>query len=256
MMRVKFFKSTVYKASHITYIYPSLRFVRVTEGSVEWKIGDGVHNLSEGDIILFNNLAARKMLSIFSEKLELDVFEFSPKEIHGRSKLISAFYSDSTCIIRKKDGDLLSRLLSALGAVCEREENDQLIYCQLQAVFCLLEELVPETPSHSINAIAFDAANFIWENFSADISVPQVADKLGISKSHLEKEFKNVHGICVGEYLREIRVYMVGKMIREHPEMSVLEIAISCGFNSSSGFYKAYKTVIGKAPKKERRLST
>lgn len=244
------------RASNVSYIFPSLRFARIAEGGVEWKIGENTYICGEGDVILLNNLTARKMLAMFSPRLIIDVFEFSPVEIRNRPRLISAFYGESTAIVPKTEGFLLSSLLDTLMLSCDSAENDELIYHQLQGIFCLLENRFSSAPPGGTGNIAFEAANFIWEKFAEDISVPDVAEHLNISKSHLEKEFKKVHGICVGEYIRSIRIYNVNKVIKAEPERSVLDIAFSCGFKSSSGFYKAYKAVTGSAPKKEKPLST
>ncbi len=245
-MRVNFFISTMYNASHITYLFPSLRFARITEGEVEWQIGERVYHFYTGDVILLNNLTARKMLNINGKKLRLEVFEFSPEEIRNRPRLISIFYGEAVSAVRAGEAPIFSDILDLLRGA---GENDPLGYHLLQSTFCVLEDLFSASTVSGTGDLAFSAAGYIWENSSEDITVPTVAEHLNVSKSHLEKEFKKVHGIGVGQYIRNIRVNNASRLLRACPERSVLDIALSCGFKSSSGFYKAYKEVMGKTPK-------
>ncbi len=252
-MRINIYESTMSKASRISYIFPSLRFARITEGEVEWQIGERIYHFCKGDIILLNNLTARKMLNINGERLKMEVFEFSPEEIINRPKLVSIFYGEATSAIRVGESPIITDILDLLK---KADDNDTICYHLLQSIFCVLEDLFSASTVSGTGSLAFAAAGYIWENSSRDITVPKVAEHLNVSKSHLEKEFKRVHGIGVGEYIRNIRVHNASRLLRTHPERSVLDIALSCGFKSSSGFYKAYRTVIGEKPKKENPLST
>lgn len=248
-MLINCFRSVIKKSSSISYIFPSLRLVRIAQGSVEWMVGEKVYPCQTGDVILLNNLTARKMISLISPELYYDVFEFFPIEIRNHPKLISLFYSKNTIIVPNADAGLLNQLLDSLALCAKTTQNDDLCFHQLQSVFSLLEELFPDVGTPTGNSIAFDVANYVWDNFAKSISVSAVAKQFNVSKSGLEKEFKKVHGVCVAEYIRNIRIYKVQTMIKDHPDRTVLDIAYSCGFNSSSGFYKAYKAVIGKSPK-------
>lgn len=97
---------------------------------------------------------------------------------------------------------------------------------------------------------ALRASEFIWKHFREPLSVSVIATSLHISKSHLEKCFKLVLGISVGAYIRAIRVYHVLSTLESTHNRSMLDIAFERGFNSSSGFYKAYKTATGQCPKR------
>ena len=97
--------------------------------------------------------------------------------------------------------------------------------------------------------IGFAAAKYIWDNYSLGLTVPYVAQHLNVSKSHLESAFKNVHGVAVAEYIRYIRIYNIIAELKKHNNRSVLDIALSNGFKSASGFYKAFKAVTGQTPK-------
>ncbi|MDY3929971.1 MAG: AraC family transcriptional regulator [Clostridia bacterium] len=89
---------------------------------------------------------------------------------------------------------------------------------------------------------------YIQENFSSDITVSEIAGKLFISETYLERIFKKIMGTTPYNYLLNIRV-INAKRLLEARRMSVSEVASACGFNSLMAFSRAFKQIQGCSPK-------
>lgn len=250
-MKLNFFKTVIHTGENKEYLFPTLRICRILSGEFDWKIGKNILHVKSGDIVLLNNLAPRKIINAKTSRSEIEVFEFSPTYILNRKLLPEMFYGENPVIASSKNQKLIGRLLSVISESFGTIQSHNLFDHILQAVFDLLEN-----DSHRIesgrkhSAKVFEAIEFIWAHYHEDISVPDVAKHLNISKNHLEKLFKDTQCIGVGAYIRIIRIYKVISLLEENNERSVLDIAFSCGFNSSSGFYKAYKAVTGQTPRR------
>lgn len=248
-MKINYFKSIVGTGESKEYLFPTLRIAYVVSGEFDWQIGSDIYSLNEGDVILLNNLLARKITNKSQNPLHIDIFEFSPLEIQSRPAIINAFYCNRTTIIKKHKlvGKLLHTISENFDSISNQSFHEHIMY----AVFELMEGIFGNTEiSANYPELAFQASKYIWNNFGEDISVMTVAKHLCVSKNHLEKIFKQVHGTSVGMYIRSIRIYNVVKILNSSPERTVLDVALSCGFKSSSGFYKTYKTLTGNNPKR------
>ena len=59
----------------------------------------------------------------------------------------------------------------------------------------------------------------------------------------------------VSTYIRQQRILAAEKMLLQQPQVSVLAIGLSVGFNSQSAFYAAFKALHGMAPGQFRKRS-
>lgn len=251
-MKLNYFKIYIDNLNSREYLFPTLRICRILEGSCSWQIGDALCYLEKGDIILLNNLIPRTLLEKSQEKLIIEVFEFKPRDLKINLPLLNLFYL-SPSVFKKDEAFLLSSALSLAADGYSNDLNDDFFTHVFSSVFILLERsLQYKAPKSPFSALPFDAANFIWEHYDEDINVSKIAKLLNVSKSRLENVFKKVFGVGVGEYLRSVRIYHVSSELESDSERNVLDIALSCGFSSSSGFYKAYKSASGRLPRRNK----
>ncbi len=252
-MKLNYFKCVIKTGENNEYLFPRLRICRIDSGEFIWEIGGKQFFFKKGDIVLLNNLFPRRIINKKLEEICIDIFEFLPIDIQNRPSLVRLFYCDEPTIIYSESGELISYLLNTICKAYSVVNNNAFFDHMIHAVFDLIESCNDSYKSKEIySELSFKVAEYIWEHFSENISVPSIAVNFCISKSHLEKIFKKVHGISVGEYIRAIRVYNVISQLETRPDCTVLEIALSCGFNSSSGFYKSYKTVTGANPRRKQ----
>lgn len=249
-MTFHYFEVVAHADHNREYLFPTLRIAHISKGAFDWEIGGNTYSLKEGDTVLLNNLLPRTIKNQTLPVSHIDVFEFLPIELQKRPLLAQAFYSKTPNIIFYQSEKLVSDLLFTISKTYKSRKNQSCCEHIMQAVLDLIEEtFCLQQPHSSYSDLTFQSMNYIWGHFADDITVSSVASHLHISKNHLEKIFKQTYGISVGMYIRSIRIYHVTKLLECSHKRSVLDIALSCGFKSSSGFYKTYKSLVGTTPK-------
>ena len=77
------------------------------------------------------------------------------------------------------------------------------------------------------------------DNFSKQITEDDLAGEVAISKRHLSRVFADIYGMTFREKLVEVRLHRAAQLL-EQTELNVEEIALSVGYKSFSGFYRAF----------------
>jgi AraC-like DNA-binding protein len=90
--------------------------------------------------------------------------------------------------------------------------------------------------------------SFIKENYQATITLQQLADMHFISPEHLSRTFKKETNFGFNEFISLVRLQKAEFFLKEHPEMSISEVAYACGFNDSNYFSDKFKRTYGISP--------
>lgn len=106
------------------------------------------------------------------------------------------------------------------------------------------------TPEKS-SKIVKNAAEYITQHFSEDISLAKVADTLHVNTSYLSTLFRQATGTTFKEYLNRIRIEEAARLL-SNTDYPVMEIAIACGYKDQSYFTKVFKKLTGLTPRQYR----
>jgi len=87
------------------------------------------------------------------------------------------------------------------------------------------------------------------------LTVQDLATHLRLSESRLRARFRETFGLSLGEYLRHLRLQEAVAMMR-HSQASLTEVALSCGFGSSSAFSRAFAAWAGSSPRAFRKVAS
>lgn len=88
----------------------------------------------------------------------------------------------------------------------------------------------------------------------AQLSLPGLADRLGLSAHQLSELVNARLGKGFSRYLREHRVQAAKAMLCDEPSASVLSVGLNVGFTSQSNFYEAFREIEGMTPGQYRKL--
>lgn len=93
-----------------------------------------------------------------------------------------------------------------------------------------------------------------WIRAEADeeLSLSALSEKLGCSPFYLSKKFREISGMALREYLRERRLALALKEVRDTGR-AILDIALQYGFSSHEAFTRAFKEAYGVSPSEYRR---
>lgn len=100
--------------------------------------------------------------------------------------------------------------------------------------------------TNNISAMT-NALNFIDSNITSDITLNEIAARAMMTPTYFSSVFKKMNGISPWEYITIKRVEKAVELLKT-TELTKLDIAMRCGFTSSSNFYKAFTKITGKTP--------
>ena len=154
-------------------------------------------------------------------------------------------------LLDKSGEEILSVLFEQYGINCM---NMHMLDCnRFDSLAALLdsgdkEKTISEMVSLVKSAYVADKAsvpiierikNVIREGLSDEISVSDIAQKIGISQYYMCHVFKKTTGITVTEYKNELKITRAKELL-VRSDMKISDIAYECGFGSSSYFSKNF----------------
>ena len=90
---------------------------------------------------------------------------------------------------------------------------------------------------------------YISAHFTEDIDVNTLCQKFQIGKTRLYEIVKQNYGIGLAEHIRNLRTNKAKELLEYHPDMSLANVAFSCGFKDYNYFITVFKRVVGMPPK-------
>lgn len=146
---------------------------------------------------------------------------------------IEDYYRDPALATRERSGR------DSQDGTTARYAKSGLSPAAMQAVLRRLEEAMVEDQAY----------------LNSHLSLPELAANLGCSVNHLSQAINEGHGVGFFDYVNGFRVReATGLLALDGPRApTILDIALSVGFNSTSTFYAAFKRITGKTPARFRR---
>ena len=96
------------------------------------------------------------------------------------------------------------------------------------------------------------AMRYISENYTEHITVKDICDAVGYSKSTVLASFKKEFATTVNSYLTNMRLERAKKML-ENESVTINEVALDCGFSDQSYFSKVFSAKYKITPTDYRR---
>ena len=90
-------------------------------------------------------------------------------------------------------------------------------------------------------------------NLEEPLTVDQLAGQVGISRRQLERLFKNHFDQTPSAFYLKLRLHHA-RLLLEQTSMTVLQVALACGFFSAPYFSRAYRNLFNRSPREDRRF--
>jgi len=81
----------------------------------------------------------------------------------------------------------------------------------------------------------------------SDFNVEALSDAVGVSRSQLHRRIKDITGISVGEFIRNLRLQQAARLL-EKGDMSIAQVTYATGFSNPTHFSHAFKKHFGVPP--------
>jgi AraC family transcriptional regulator len=87
--------------------------------------------------------------------------------------------------------------------------------------------------------------DYVSRNLAEPLTLEKLADVAAFSPFHFHRVFTAMTGERVGDFIQRIRLERAARSLLRHPDREITEIALACGFGSSSSFAHAFKNHFG-----------
>ena len=93
------------------------------------------------------------------------------------------------------------------------------------------------------------AIDHIVRNLAQPLMLEEVSDAAGFSSFHFHRIFKALMGETLNQFVKRQRLERALYLMSHAPRRSLTEVALDCGFASSSDFSRSFKQRYGAAPR-------
>lgn len=98
-----------------------------------------------------------------------------------------------------------------------------------------------------------DVIEAMEENLEQPLNQGELAETVDLSTRQLERLFRKYLSCTPSRYYVELRLNRA-RLLLQQTSLSVLNVALACGFVSASHFSKCYREHFGRTPREERRV--
>jgi transcriptional regulator GlxA family with amidase domain len=97
-----------------------------------------------------------------------------------------------------------------------------------------------------------EAAEIMAANIEEPLPMAELARAVGLSLRQMERVFHRYFSMNPAQYYMNLRLRRAQELLT-HSSMPIMGVTVACGFQSSSHFCKAYRSLFGRSPSEERR---
>lgn len=240
----------------------------VRSGRGVYHIGDRQYDVAPGDVFLLNNTESHGLFLPESGKLDQLVIHFRPSFIWNSLSndidynFLLIFFERSEHFSNRLDRENpatahIGELIHDMAREFEEQKicYELLIKIKLQTIFAEIirnydyidnKKAVKPLPESDINQLN-EVLRYIDAHLDGELRLARLAEIAHVSPAYFSTLFKRFNGQSPVEYIVYKRVQRAIEYIRT-TNRSLTEISLSCGFNNSTNFYKAFHKVTGHTP--------
>ncbi len=250
--------------------HTELEISLVLEGDGTYAVRGRQYDIRPGDVFLFGTHEEHYITDI-TRDLTLMNIHFEPRYIWASrdgmfdAKFLKIFFDRSQAFENRLDRDNpataeIRRLLLEIEdeSVRKRSEYELMIKVKLLTVLVLLiREYDYVSRAHSYTESAklgqlSEAMRYLDANIAEPLTLEEIAAKANLNKTYFITLFRRLNGVTPWEYITARRIERAEEMLEDRSR-SVLDVAVSCGFNNASNFNRAFRKVTGQTPSEYRR---
>lgn len=261
----------VYLSKHNRYTPPYehdhefFEIVYVLSGKCENNIFGSTDILEQGDLCLMSPSVKHSLWTedglIINILIRRSTIQNVFSSIFRGHSIISDFFTNSiylrdfaTCLMFRTAGDLSIReqILGMYGEQLHADEYSESIISSMLTIF--FNKLVrgyqntaayPKTVRKQNESVSRILE--MMTNDFANITLPDLADKLGYSVVYCSRYIKKTTGCTFSQLLKQIKLQKAEDML-QNTAMSVGEISALCGYENPENFNRAFRQVYKMAP--------
>ena len=239
------------------------KIVVLISGRVDYTVEGTTYKLEPWDILLVRHHMIHRAVIDMSVPYERIIIyidsayvdRFAPEG--GLMECFSEAERRRFCLMRPEESEI-----PVLGEALRRLEDtsDDTAFgselmrgTMLVQLMVLLNRMMLKDDSHDNTAVEYSekiaaVLSYINENLTKELRVDELAAMSYLSRYHFMRLFKSQTGCTVHNYIRQKRLVLAARLIREG--MGAASAAVECGFSDYSAFHRAFTDTFGVSPGK------
>ena len=192
----------------------------------------------------------RRYVIHFSENMvsELGINLFPSEIFEGKMGLLFK--------LEPEDADYLETIISFFVDTSHQlSESEQKLLLSF-----FLHKLYGLTKSGGIEGVGTSSyyvqnvLKYISKHFAEDIDSVRLATEFSVSRSKLDRDFKNAIGETAKTFIESCRLTYAKKLLSSDENIKISELAELCGFTSDTYFYRFFKKHTGLTPSEYKNI--
>ena len=230
---------------------------------------NGVLPIEAGDIFVFASNEPHWILEIHEGGLEIFNLHFNDAVFYEGCSISKVypnlFFSHSAAFpsrICSAKGEKLRYLLGEVRKELKNEqpESAECVHSYLNLIYtCLLREhgyYVPQEGTHTAMERLRESLRFIDAHYKEEITLEQIASASGLSPNYFTSLFRDCFHGKLWDYVLSKRIDEAKRLLRSEINMTVLDIALRCGFHNTANFNRIFRRFTGLTPSQFRNGTT
>jgi len=249
--------------------------VLIKSGSGVYRTKDKEYSIRAGDVFLFASNEVHCITAIDKGGMRLMNIHFEPRFIWSSGN--DLFDADYLRIFYDRSENFENRLprgsaqtenIARMLMNMEQEFNDKKPEYTLMVKVQLLSILV--TMMRGFDYVSAEdkgqgrrqsyaaierSMDYMMSRLSEPLTLAQLAKVANMSETYYSAVFSRLNGVSPWDYLTAKRVEKAANLLRSEKGLTMLEIAMQCGFNNTANFNRAFKKYQNRTPSSYRKSS-
>ncbi len=247
--------------------HKAIELMYIVEGDVLVSVDEEKHVMKTGEIVICSSRQIHYFTSLCeSSKMSFVIFD---EDILDKLDLTGDFsinfLSKSKMLELGMTDEVINELYYCFQKICEEKERRKIYYHRvvegyLYVLMVNLLRYVNNLPRKGekrlLNKGMLDilkrAISYIESNYASQVTLDHLAWTLGVSPFYLSRLLRQTTGKSFKAYLNYVRVTQA-KILMCNTNNTVLEVAMTTGFNNVRTFNRVFKENTGMTPSEFRR---
>lgn len=245
--------------------HDEIEIIYIINGNVKAGVNSEEYMLTYGEILLISSGDVHYFLPVDNGKRLVIQFSLSIFDSIGKNYVRPVFSNSLRAsykwpnFVKKDIENQVNRLLEEYT---NKKEGYKLeLKARLYDIVVILLRNVPienrsyeDDTRYRENLKRLDSVfQYVEDNYKSNITLQDVAKIAGFSIYHFARFFKNLTSITFLEYLNNFKITKSEWLLLNNKEMSITDVAISCGFGSIKTFNRVFKKINNCSPKDYRK---
>lgn len=250
-----------------THWHTPIEIIMPLENGYDTKCNDIPFHLRVGDIII---IAPGVLHKLYAEHGQRIIFQ-ADMSIMNCFKEFESFFSfmQPAVVITPEDFPTIHEDIVRLMKECKDEYfsnaplKDASICSKLLQMLVMVSRVYTTQPNKFTDIKPnkqqeyiekfISICDYINQHCTEDLTLDDMADRVGFSKYHFSRLFKEFTNVSFYKYLNGKRIAYAEKLLLD-PEINVMEAAVRSGYNSISAFMRMFKIIKNCTPTEFRKM--